>query len=127
MKKLLRLLVALPALLFVAMGLRWIIEPTEAAASLGMPLLTGLARSSQVGDVGGLLLAMGLMMFVALVTERRSWFFAPAMLLALAAILRTVAWFFHGAELAVEMITVEVIVASILLFASIGLSVKASE
>ena len=44
--------------------------------------------------------------------------FAAALLLALVAILRVLAWLFHGAALAPQMIAVEVIVACLLLFTS---------
>ncbi len=118
MKTLLRVLVMLPAVLFVVMGLRWITDPTGAATALGMTLLDGVGRSSQIGDVGALFLAMGIMMLLALITARRSWFYAPALMLFLVALLRLLAWLLHDAALALDMIIVEVVVAGILLFAS---------
>ncbi len=118
MKTVLRILVTLPAVLFVVMGLRWITDPTGAATALGMTLLDGVGRSSQIGDVGALFLSMGMMMMLALITARRSWFYAPALMLALIAVLRLLAWLLHGAALALDAIIVEVVVASILLFAA---------
>jgi hypothetical protein len=118
MNKLLRLLVALPGILFVVMGLRWITDPAGAAAFGGMPLLEGVARSSQIGDLGALFLSMGMMIFLAVITLKRSWFYAPVMVLLTVAVFRLVAWLFHGAALAPDAIAVEVIVASLLLFAS---------
>jgi hypothetical protein len=122
MKAVLRILVALPAVLFVVMGLRWITDPTGAATALGMPLLDGVGRSSQIGDVGALFLSMGSMMLLALITARRSWFYAPALMLSLVALLRVLAWLLHDAALALDMIVVEVVIASILLFAASRLS-----
>ena len=118
MKTVLRILVTLPAVLFVVMGLRWITDPAAAANALGMTLLDGVGRSSQIGDVGALFLSMGMMMLLALITARRSWFYAPAMMLALVAVLRLLAWLLHDAALALDMIVVEVVIAGILLFAS---------
>ncbi len=118
MKTLLRVLVMLPAVLFVVMGLRWITDPAAAATALGMTLMDGVGRSSQIGDVGALFLSMGMMMLLALITARRSWFYAPALMLALVAVLRLLAWLLHGAALALDMIMVEVVVVGILLFAS---------
>ncbi len=118
MKTVLRILVAFPAVLFVVMGLRWITDPAAAATALGMTLLDGVGRSSQIGDVGALFLSMGMMMLLALITARRSWFYAPAMMLALVAVLRLLAWLLHDAALALDMIVVEVVIAGILLFAS---------
>lgn len=122
MKTVLRVLIALPAVLFVVLGLRWFVDPTGAAAALGMQLMDGVGRSSQIGDVGALFLSMGVMMLVALITAQRSWFQAPALLLALVALFRVLAWLAHDAALALDMIVVELIVAAMLLFASSRLS-----
>jgi hypothetical protein len=124
MIKLLRILVTLPAILFVVMGLRWMTDPAGAAGSLGMPLLDGLGRSSQIGDVGTLFLTMGLMILIGLVTSTRSWFYAPALMLSVVALFRLLAWLFHDAPLAPDMIAVEVIIATLLLFSAAKLSVK---
>lgn len=125
MHTLLRVLVTLPGILFVVMGLRWATEPAGAAASMGMPLLDGIGLSSQVGDVGGLFLSMGLMVLLAVVTQKRSWFYAPAIMLVSVALLRILAWLFHDAALAAQSLVVEFVVASLLVFAASRLS-KAS-
>ena len=122
MNSLLRALVALPAIGFLVIGLRWAIDPSSAASDLGMTLLSGVGRSSQIGDVGALFLSMGSMILIALVTGQRSWFYAPALTLSLVAALRLLAWLFHDAALALDMIVVEVVVASQLLLASSRLS-----
>lgn len=124
MNKLLKVLVTLPAILFVIIGLRWATDPAGAADALGMPLLDGLGRSSQIGDIGALFLTMGLMMLIAVATSIRSWFYAPAMMLLAVALLRILAWLFHDAALAPQMIVVEVVVASLVLFASTRLVEK---
>jgi hypothetical protein len=122
MNSLLRALVALPAIGFLVIGLRWAIDPSSAASDLGMTLLSGVGRSSQIGDVGALFLSMGSMILIALTTGQRSWFYAPALMLSLIAVLRILAWLLHGAALTLDMIILEVIVASLLLFASSRLS-----
>jgi hypothetical protein len=122
--KILRIIVALPAILFVMMGLNWAINPADAAAQLAMPLLDGLARGSQIGDLGALFLSMGLMILLALVTARRSWFYAPALMLSLAALFRLLAWILHDASLAPQMVVVEVVVALLLLLSSRRLAEK---
>ena len=122
MNSLLRALVALPAIGFLVIGLRWAIDPSSAASDLGMTLLSGVGRSSQIGDVGALFLSMGSMILIALVTGQRSWFYAPALTLSLVAALRLLAWLFHDAALALDMIVVEVLVSSLLLLASSRLS-----
>ncbi|MEZ7942934.1 MAG: hypothetical protein QMC41_06365 [Halioglobus sp.] len=122
MNSLLRALVALPAIGFLVIGLRWAIDPSSAASDLGMTLLSGVGRSSQIGDVGALFLSMGSMILIALTTGQRSWFYAPALMLSLIAVLRILAWLLHGAALTLDMIILEVIVASLLLLASSRLS-----
>ena len=124
MNSLLRALVALPAIGFLVIGLRWAIDPSSAASDLGMTLLSGVGRSSQIGDVGALFLSMGSMILIALTTGQRSWFYAPALMLSLIAVLRILAWLLHGAALTLDMIILEVIVASLLLLASSRLSLE---
>ncbi|HIF97342.1 MAG TPA: DUF4345 domain-containing protein [Myxococcales bacterium] len=118
MPKVLRILLVLPAIGFVVIGLRFAVAPAGAAKGLAMPLLDGAARSSQIGDVGALFLGMGLMILAAVVTLKREWFIAPAILLGLVAILRVLAWRFHDAELLMQMIVSEVVIAALLLLAS---------
>ena len=122
MKTVLRVLVVLAAITFLVIGLRWAIDPSSAASDLGMTLLSGVGRSSQIGDVGALFLSMGSMILIALTTGQRSWFYAPALMLSLIAVLRILAWLLHDAALTLDMIILEVIVASLLLFASSRLS-----
>ena len=122
MKLLFRVLVTLPAILFIVTGLRWAIDPSGAATALGMTLLDGIGRSSQIGDVGAMFLFMGTMMLIALITAKRTWFYAPALLLSLIAVYRLLAWLVHDAALAMGMIVVELVVAVILLIAASKLS-----
>jgi hypothetical protein len=122
MKTLLRILVALPAVFFILVGVRWAVDPGGAAATLGMTLQDGLGRSTQIGDIGGFFLATGMMMLGGLITRQRAWFYAPALLLALIAVFRTLAWLAHDAALAIPAIVVELSVAAILLVAASALT-----
>lgn len=124
MKTLLRILVILPAIFFILVGMRWAVDPGGAAATLGMTLQYGLGRSTQIGDIGGFFLATGMMMLGGLITAQRPWFYAPALLLALIAVFRILAWLAHDAALAIAAIVVELVVAGILLFAASVLTSK---
>jgi hypothetical protein len=124
MKTFLRILVVVPAIFFTLVGVRWAVDPGAAAAALGMTLQDGLGRSTQIGDIGGFFFATGMMMLGGLVTARRTWFYAPALLLALIAVFRTLAWLAHDAALAIPAIVVELSVAGILLFAASALTTK---
>jgi hypothetical protein len=101
MNKVLKLLVLLPAILFVVTGVRWLVAPAGIAPNFGLTLADGIGLSSQVGDMAGFFLTLG-----------------SCMLLAITALGRIVAWLLHDATLAVSQITVEVVVALILLLAS---------
>ena len=118
MHKALKVVIALPAALFLFMGLRWLIAPDAAAVAQLMPLLDGMALSSQIADIGALFLGMATMIFLGLITENRTWLQATAMLLVMVAVYRIAAWLFHDASLAPKMIVVEIVVASLLTFAA---------
>ena len=117
MNKLLNVRVALPAVLFLTIGLRWMVAPEGVATEFGMALDTGLGLSTQIGDLSAFFLTLGLSMLLALLSRRRVWFYPPIMLLGFAALGRVLAWLFHDAALAPQ-IGVEVIVATLLFPAS---------
>ncbi|MCB1698396.1 MAG: hypothetical protein H6984_00250 [Pseudomonadales bacterium] len=114
MNSLLRVLCTLAAVFFVVMGLRWLVDPAGVAAVLGMPLLDGAGRSTQIADLAVFFLAVGMMILVALLTSRRHWFLVPALMLLGAAIFRILAWLVHDASFAGESVALEMVVACLL-------------
>ena len=114
----LKLLVLLPAILFVVMGVRWLVTPAGVAPDFGLTLSDGIGLSSQIGNMAGFFLVLGSCMLIALISGHRSWYYPPMMLLAITALGRTVAWLLHDATLAVSQIMTEVVVAIFLLLAS---------
>ena len=116
--KVLKVLVALPAVLFLVMGLRWLIDPAGIAPEFGFPLATGVGLSSQVADMSAFMLLLGICILTALVSGRRLWYYPPIILLSLAALGRVLAWLLHDAVLPVGMIAPEVIIPILLLVAS---------
>ncbi|MFT4521021.1 MAG: hypothetical protein ACI9JM_003432 [Halioglobus sp.] len=122
MNKILKVLVALPAVLFVTMGLRWLVNPAGIAPDFGFPLATGVGLSSQVGDMSAYFLMLGVCMLTALVSGQRVWYYPPIILLSLTAVGRVIAWLVHDAALATDKIAPEIVVAVILLVASRRLS-----
>ena len=117
MNKILGVLVLLPAILFVITGVRWLVDPAGVAPEFGLVLGEGLGLSSQVGDMSGFFLTLGICMLAALVSGRRIWYYPAVLLLLLTAVGRVIAWLLHDAALAPQ-IGVEVVVAVILLVAS---------
>ncbi|MEQ8859037.1 MAG: hypothetical protein RIC56_10340 [Pseudomonadales bacterium] len=121
MNRVLRAIVALSGALFVVIGLRWVTDPAAAAEALGMPLLSGVGRSTQIGDMAAFFLTLGITILMGAITGQRAWFHAPILLLGLAAGFRIVAWLVHDAALAMHLIAPEVIVAAVLALAAIRL------
>lgn len=118
MNKALTFLLGAPAVVFVIIGASWWVVPTFVAPRLGMAVQEGVGLSSQIGDLGSFFTVMGACILIALVTGNRSWFRPALMLIGVAAAGRVVAWTFHDAALAWDMLAVEVPVAALLLFAS---------
>ncbi len=118
MKRVLKVFVLLPALLFLVTGLRWLVDPAGVAPGFGLSLESGVGLSTQVGDFSGFFLTLGVCMLMALVTERRTWYYPPIILLWLTALGRILAWLVHDAALAVDLILPELVIGAILLIAS---------
>ena len=125
MNKVLKILVLLPAILFLVTGLRWLVAPAGVAPMFGLTLDQGVGLSSQVGDMSAFFLTLATCLLIALISGRRSWYYPAIMLLSFTAIGRIVAWLVHDAALALDLIAPEVVVSIILLVASRRLSKEA--
>ena len=124
MDKALKLLILVPAILFMVTGVRWLVAPAGIAPDFGLALQEGMGLSTQIGDLTSFFLTLGSCMLIALISGRRIWLYPAMMLLTIAATGRIFAWLLHGASLAVGPIIVELVVASILLLASRRLPLK---
>ena len=118
MKNVLRIVVGLIGILFFLNGLQWIISPANVAESLGMPLLEGVGLSTQIGDLGRFFITVGAMTLIGAITTTRHWFYAPSMLLLVAALYRTLSTLLYGAPFVMSAIVVEVVVGLFLIFVS---------
>lgn len=119
MNKFLVVLNAFNGILFVAIGLLWVISPYKAGANFGiLEISEGLGRSSLIGDVGSYFFCIGLMMILAAYTLRNIWFYAPAMLLAVTALFRVISWAAHDATFATQFIIIEILLITLLLVTS---------
>ncbi|PCJ71526.1 MAG: hypothetical protein COA62_02755 [Rhodobiaceae bacterium] len=110
-----RILAVLPGLAMGVNAVMWIIKPADTAESLGMPLLDGIGRSTQVGDFTAFFVATALMCFLGALRQNTTWLYGAVLLLGGAAIFRTTAWALHGAELATTFIAIEAILTVMLL------------
>lgn len=116
--RVLQVIASLPGILFLVTGLRWLIDPAGAAAALGMPLLEGVGRSTQIGDLSAFFLVLALFTLTGVATLKRHWFYAPVALLVIAAFSRIVAWLVQDAALALNLIVPELVIAALLWFTS---------
>jgi len=109
-----RIITAAIGLLFLVQGAGWIVSPASAAAGLGMPLLDGLARSTQVGDLAAFFVGIGVFCLLGAARGDARWTRAAALLFALAATLRTLAWAVTDAAFATSFIGIELGLAALL-------------
>jgi hypothetical protein len=103
---------------FALQGIVWLALPARAAEGLGMPLLDGVARSTQVGDFAAFFLVVGATMLAGARPGASRLLLVPAGALSAAALGRGIAWAFHGAAFAATFIAIEVAVALLLVAAS---------
>ena len=122
MKDTLRVVAGLLGTLFLINGLQWIIAPANIAAQLGMPLLEGVGLSTQIGDMGSFFITVGAMTLIGALSQTRHWFYAPSMLLLVAALFRTLSTAIYGAPFVLPAIVVEISVGLFLIFAGSRIS-----
>ncbi len=120
--KVYRIITVVLGAFFLIQGVNWIIDPRAAAEGLEMPLLEGLGRSTQVGDLTAFFVGLGLMVLNGARPGHANSLYGGVLLLGGAAVFRALAWLVHGADFATPFITVEVISAVFLAIAARELS-----
>ena len=118
MRAALRIIATIMGVGFTLQGIGFLVVPDQAVAGLGMPLLDGLGRSTQIGDFAAFFLTLGLSILAGSGPGHARVLYFPAALLASAAVCRTIAWAAQGADFAAAFIAVEAIGAGILLAAA---------
>jgi hypothetical protein len=108
-KNIYRLLATLPGLLMGMNAVGWLTNPEETAKGLGMPLLEGVGRSTQIGDMGALFAGVTILVFWGAFRSQVHWLYSAALFLGCAAVIRTIAALAHGAAMAPQFIVPEVI------------------
>jgi hypothetical protein len=101
--KIIRVLAYLVSLLLLSIAVTWMIDPSKAAGDLGMPLLDGVGRSTQVGDLAAFFAVAGIFGLWGLISKNRFLLYAPAALVGFAALFRTLAFLLHDAALATQI------------------------
>ncbi len=116
MERAIQIFIALPGVLMGISAVGWLVGPKGAAEGLGMPLLDGVARSTQIGDMTAFFTGLCAMVLLGAIRKNATWLAAAAIVLGGAAIFRTTAWMFHGADLATQFIVPELVLTAILSF-----------
>jgi hypothetical protein len=104
-----RILAVIPGLPMLVIGLSLILQPAVALEAIHMPLLEGLALSTQLGDLTSFFLCSAVFIFMGAYHGSPRWLYAGAALIFVAALARIYAWQVHGAGLPPEPIAVEII------------------
>ena len=104
-----RILAVVPGLPMLIIGLSLVLQPAVALDAINMPLLEGLALSTQLGDLTAFFLCTAAFIFMGALHGSSRWLYAGAALLFVAALARIYGWQVHGAGFSPEPIAVEVI------------------
>lgn len=111
----LRILSALFGLLFAVIFLNWLLAPAGAAATLGMPLLDGMGRNTQIGDFTAFFFTLTVLIVLGVWRKQPLPLLGACLLLGSAALFRVLAALLHEATLAPVSVAVEVAGSVILL------------
>ena len=115
--KIVRIAAAIPGFVFIGHGIGWVVAPEAVAESLGMPLLEGVAASTQIGDLASFFFVTGCAIVYGVVARSAPFLVLPACTIAAAAVFRSLAAALGHADFAPDFIVPEVVMA-VLLFAA---------
>jgi ribonuclease Z len=96
MRSLSRVVTGLAALLFAGIGLTVWMFPNQTASRFGLQSVAPNGLVTVRADIGGLFIGLGIVAAVALVTRRRSWSAAAAVMLGAVATGRAIGWIANG-------------------------------
>jgi hypothetical protein len=112
-----KFLSSIPAVVFLIIGVFWVLQPGIMAENFGMVLSSGLGLSSQIGDLGSYFVSSALMIFYGIYTNNTHWFYPPILIMLLTALFRTFSTYLHDAPFAADMIGSEILFSGILFYA----------
>lgn len=112
-----KFLSSIPAVVFLIIGVFWVLQPGIMAENFGMVLSSGLGLSSQIGDLGSYFVSSALMIFYGIYTNNTNWFYPPILIMLLTALFRTLSTLLHDAPFAADMIGSEILFSGILIYA----------
>ena len=118
MKRALRIISILIGVGAFVTAMRFAFTPAAAAERLGMSVLEGVGASTQLGDIGGLFLAVAVLVGLAQRPGQAGLLIAPAILVGCAAVMRTLVFLTGHAPFAPGFIVPEAVMAGLLFAAA---------
>ena len=98
-------------------ALRWILSPEDSANSLGMVLLDGAGRNTQIRDFTALFASTSIFCFISITNRQYQWIFSSGIVFSLIALISVLASQIHDAPLTYSSLIAEIIFA-VMAFAS---------
>ena len=92
-------------------ALRWILSPEDSANSLGMVLLDGAGRNTQIRDFTALFASTSIFCFISITTRQYQWIFSSGIVFLLIALISVLASQIHDAPLTYSSLIAEIIFA----------------
>ena len=100
-------------LVLAIIALRWILSPEDSADSLGMILLDGPGRNTQIRDFTALFASTSIFCFLSITTRQYQWVFSSGIVFSLIALISVLASQLHDAPLTYSSLIAEIIFAII--------------
>jgi len=124
MNNILRILTGLLGLLFLLAFGNWLLNPETAVAAIGMPLLTGIAGNSQIGDLSAFFFCCAVFILMGAWRQQASWLVAASFLLGGAALFRVTAAAVHDTDLLLSAVVGEAVATAVLLVYAARLKIQ---
>ena len=92
-------------------ALRWILSPEDSANALGMVLLDGAGKNTQIRDFTALFASTSIFCFLSITTRQYQWIFSSGIVFSLIALISVLASQLHEAPLTYSSLIAEIIFA----------------
>ena len=115
--KLANILSGILGLVLTIIAIRWILLPEESANSLGMILLDGSGRNTQIRDFTSIFASTAIFCFLSIATKQFQWIFSSGIIFSIIATISITASQLHEAPITYSSLIAEIIFA-ILAFTS---------
>ena len=111
--KLANILSGILGIVLTIIAIRWILLPEESANSLGMILLDGSGRNTQIRDFTSIFASTAIFCSLSIATKQFQWIFSSGIIFLIIAIMSIVASKLHEAPISYSSLIAEIIFAMI--------------